>query len=195
MFRCNFFIKAYITSVTFGHAIKIFNIGKFISPRRIWIPSMWNMPGVLWWWMIYITLLSHSVRHTLTITMCILIDLCNMFMCIVLYNTYIIIVSSVHISMLRLWCSSLSLTFLCQWRLSLMRPSSIIWHMRSLNFESLRSILFRGRRCKMRWIFNKINMWWWWRLCSISISNSLSFSIGFLRLKEITQCCFSLLEF
>ena len=147
--------------MTFSHTIKALNICKFINSRIIWFSSMWNMPCVLWWWMIYITLLSHSVRHTLTMTMCILIGLCNIFMCIVLCNISIIIVSSVHISMFRLWFSWLSLTSLCQWKLSLMRHSFIIWHMRSFNFKSLRLIRFRRRRCRMTWGFNKIDMWWW----------------------------------
>ena len=153
------------------------------------------MPCVLCWWMVSITLLSHNVRHTLIMTMCILIGLCDMFICIVLCSMPIMIVFSVHISMSMLWCSSLSLTSLCQWRLSLMRPSSLIWHMRPLNFKSLRLIQFRGGRCRMTWRFNKIYIWWWWGGCSISISNSISISMGFFRLKEIIQDRFSLLEF
>ena len=116
-------IKAYITSVTFSNAIKALKISKFIYPGMICFPSVWNMPCVLWWWMVSITLLSHSVRHTLIMAMCILIGLCKIFMCIMLCSMPIMIVSSIHISMFRLWCSSLSLTSLCQWRL---RPSLII---------------------------------------------------------------------
>ena len=56
--------------MTFGYVIKIFNICKFISPRMICSPSVWDMPYVLWWRMHFITLLSHSVRHTLTMTVC-----------------------------------------------------------------------------------------------------------------------------
>ena len=144
-------------------------------------PSVWKMPYVLWWWMISITLLSHSVRHTLTMTMCILIGLCNMFMCIVLCSMPIIIVSNVHINMLRLWCSSLSLTSLCQWRFSLLKSSLIIWHMIPFSFESL-SLIFGGRSHGIM-CFNKINVWWWWSH-SILISNSMSISMKFLRVKK-----------
>ena len=100
-------IEAHIARVTFGHAIKTFNIGKFVSPRMIYFPS------VLRWCMVYITLLSHSVRHTLTMAMCILIGLCNIFSNIVLRNMFRSVVSNVHISMFMLWSSSLNLTSMC----------------------------------------------------------------------------------
>ena len=171
--------------MTFGHAIKALNLNKFICPRIKYFPSLWNMPCILWWKMFSIALLSHRMWHTIIMTICILIGLCNMSMCIMLCSMPIMIVSSVHISMFGLCFPSMSLSSLCHKRLSLVRLYLSVWHLRSLNFKSLRLILFRGRRCRMKWSFNKINMWWWWRGCSISISNSLSVSMGFLRLNKI----------
>ena len=193
MFKCNFFIKANITSVTFGHAIKALNISKCIYSRMISFPSVWNMLCVLWWRMLSITLLSYSIRHTLTMIMLIMIVLNNMFMCIVLNNMLMIVVSSVHVSMLGLWFPSVNSFSLFYKGLCLIRLSLSVWHLRSLNFKSLRFILFRGRRCRMTWRFNKINVWRWWGGCSISISNSLSISMRFLRFKEIIQGCFPFL--
>ena len=147
------------------------------------------MPCVLWWRMLSIAFLSHRMCHrvwqTIAMTMYTLIDLCNMFMSIVLCSMPIMMVSSIHVSMLGLRFPSVSSSSLYHKGLSIIRLYLRVWHLRSLNLKSLRLILFRGRRYRMRWRFNKINMWWWWGGCSISISNSLSIFMGFLRLKKI----------
>ena len=129
--------------------------------------------------MLSIALLSYRMWHTIAMTMC------SIFRCNVLSSMLMIIVPSVHVSVFGLCIPSMNLSSLCPWGLSLVRLSLCVGHLRSLNLKSLRLILFRGRRCGMRWRFNKINMWWWWRGCSISIANSLSISMGFLRLKKI----------
>ena len=145
--------------MTFGHAIEALNISKFTYSRMICLPSVWSMSCILWWWMFSIALLSHrmcpKMWHTIVMTICIL---CNMFMCIVLCSMPIMIVSSVHVSILRLWFPSMSSFFLCHKGLSLVRLYLSVWHLRSLNFKSLRLILFRGIRYRMRWGFNKINV-------------------------------------
>ena len=174
-----FSIETYIASVNFSHTIKALNIGKFIYPRMIYFPRVWNIPCVLWWKMLSIALLSHRMWHTITMT------ICSIFRCNVLSSMLIIVVSSVYISMFGLCFPSMILSFLCHKRLGLVRLYLSVRHLRSLNFKSLRLILIRWGRCRMRWRFNKINMWWWWRGCSISISNSLSVSMRVLRLKKI----------
>ena len=129
--------------------------------------------------MLSIALLSYRMWHTIAMTMC------SIFRCNVLSSMLMIIVPSVYISMFGFSIPSMSLSSLCHKGLSLVGLYLSVWHLRSLNFKSLRLILFREGRCRMRWPFNKINMWWWWRGCSISISNSLNVSMGFLRFKEI----------
>ena len=129
--------------------------------------------------MLSIALLSYKMWHIIAMTMC------SIFRCNVLSSMLMIIVPSVHVSMFGLCIPSMSLSSLCHKRLSLVKLYLSVWHLRSLNFKSLRLILFRGRRCRMRWRFNTINMWWWRRGCSISIANSLSVSMGFFRFKEI----------
>lgn len=139
--------------MTFSHAIKALNIGKSISSRRIWVHSVWDMPFMLWLCVLPQCLfyLRIGVKHTLVMTLCIVRWLCSMLRCVM---------SSVHVSMSRLRPLSLSLTFLCQWRLSLIRLSLIIWYMRPLSFESLSLKGFRSRRSRITRSFNKVNVRW-----------------------------------
>ena len=135
---------------------------------------------VFWWYIRFsIALLSYRMWHIIAMTMC------SIFRCNVLSSMLMIVVPSVHISMFGLFIPGMSLFSLCHKGLSLVRLYLSVWYLRSLNFESLRFILFRGGRYRMTWGFNKIYVWWWWGGCSIFISNSLSISMGFLRLKKI----------
>ena len=164
--------------MTFSHAIEALNICKFIYSRMICFPSIWNIPCILWYIRFSIALMSYRMWHTIAMTMC------SIFGCNVLSSILMIVMPSVHVSMFGLCSPSVSSSFLCHKGLSLIKLYLSVWHLRSLNFKSLRLILFRGRRCRMRWRFNKINMRRWWGGCSISIANSLSVSMKFLRFKK-----------
>ena len=197
--------------MTLGHAIETFNICKLVYPR------MWNMPFVLLWGMLSITFLRYRMWHTIAMIMCRIprcrnpicriqmcrisvcripmcrnpvcsISICRISVCNWFSNMHMIIVPSVHISMLRLCISNMYLSSLCPWRLSLVRLC--LWHLSSLNLKNLRLIYFRRGRNRMRCRINKINMRWWCIGCSISEANPLSVSMGVF---ETQGDCLSLL--